>query len=87
MLGALKKPARLAPARVLKIGRERSPGISWRRLLPVASGVHMHTAGMRTASGVRRFVSGHPVPAPRYRWWLRRILSRFVVKKITCGPV
>jgi hypothetical protein len=34
-------------------------------------------AGKQTASGDRRFVSDHPVFAPRYRWWLRRTLIRF----------
>jgi hypothetical protein len=29
---------------------ERPPGISWRRLLPVASGVRRRTVGLRTAS-------------------------------------
>jgi hypothetical protein len=38
---------------------------------------------MQTASGDRRFFNDHPVSAPRYRWWLRQILSRFVIIQIT----
>jgi hypothetical protein len=58
---------------------ERTPGISWCRLVPVASGVREHIVGPTDRFRDRRFFNDHLLAAPHYRWWLRQILAPFFV--------
>jgi hypothetical protein len=74
--GASKsKSARRRFARNSEGERQVSPGVASCRLHPASTA----TVGKRTASGHRRFFNDHLLFAPRYRWWLRQILRRFVI--------
>jgi hypothetical protein len=69
------KSARRRFARNSEGERQVSPGVASCRLHPASTA----TVGKRTASGHRRFFNDHLLFAPRYRWWLRQILRRFVI--------
>jgi hypothetical protein len=75
-----QKGATRAPLGILESEHQLSAGVASCRLHPAFAA----TVGKQTASGHRRFFNDYLLSAPRYRWWLRQILSRFVARA-TCS--